>query len=72
MRALAELGAGTAKSGDVADMLGVKVTSLGPTRSSLITKGMIYAPAYGDVEFTVPLFDQYMKRTMDLGQPLVF
>lgn len=66
MRALAELGAGTAKSGDVADMLGVKVTSLGPTRSSLIKKGMIYAPAYGDVEFTVPLFDQYMKRTMDL------
>jgi len=66
MRALAELETGTGKSGDVADILGVKVTSLGPTRSSLITKGMIYSPAYGDVEFTVPLFDEYMKRTMDL------
>lgn len=67
MRALAELGAGTGKSGDVADILNVQVTSLAPTRSSLIKKGMVYAPAYGKIEFTVPLFDDYMKRTMPFG-----
>lgn len=64
MRALAALGPGTQRSGDVADRLGVKVTSLGPVRNSLIRKGMIYSPAHGDTAFTVPLFDEFMKRAM--------
>ncbi len=67
MRALAELGAGKQRSGDVADVLGVKSTSVAPTRSSLIRKGMIYSPAHGVTEFTVPLFDQYMRRAMPDG-----
>ena len=66
MRALAELGAGAHRSGDVANLLGVKTTSVGPTRGKLIRKGMIYAPAHGDTEFTVPLFDEYMRRAMPL------
>lgn len=64
MRALAALGPGKQRSGDVADELGVKVTSLGPVRNSLIRKGMIYSPAHGDTAFTVPLFDEFMKRAM--------
>lgn len=64
MRALADLGEGAKRSGDVADRLGVKVTSIGPTRSKLITKGMIYSPQHGETAFTVPLFDDYMRRTM--------
>lgn len=64
MRALASLGAGTQRSGDVAERLGVKVTSLGPVRNSLIKKGMIYSPAHGDTAFTVPLFDEFMIRAM--------
>lgn len=64
MRALAEFGRGTHRSGDIADELGVKVTSVAPTRSALIKKGMIYSPSHGDIEFTVPLFDQYMRRVM--------
>lgn len=64
MRALAELGPGKQRSGDVAEELGVKVTSLGPVRNALIRKGMIYSPAHGDTAFTVPLFDEYMKRAM--------
>lgn len=67
MRALAELGPGAHRSGDVAQLLGVKTTSIGPTRGKLITKGMIYAPAHGDTEFTVPLFDEYMRRVMPIG-----
>jgi AAA ATPase domain len=64
MRALADLGEGPKRSGDVADRLGLKVTSLGPTRSKLITKGMIYSPQHGETAFTVPLFDEYMRRAM--------
>lgn len=64
LRAMAELGPGASRSGDIAACLGVKVNSIGPVRSKLIKKGMIYSPAYGDIAFTVPLFDEFMKRAM--------
>ncbi|MDR7037565.1 MULTISPECIES: ATP-binding protein [Methylobacterium] len=64
MRALAEFGRGKHRSGDIADKLGLKVTSAAPTRSALIRKGMIYSPSHGDTAFTVPLFDEYMRRAM--------
>ena len=64
LRAMAQLGSGAIRSGDIANCLGVKVNSIGPVRSKLIKKGMIYSPAYGDMAFTVPLFDEFMKRAM--------
>jgi hypothetical protein len=64
LRAMAELGSGPHRSGDVAAMLGVKVESVAPRRSQLISKGMIFSPAHGDTAFTVPLFDEYLRRTM--------
>ena len=64
MRAMAELGAGPHRSGDIAEVLGRKVTAIAPTRNALIAKGMIYSPAHGDTAFTVPLFDGFMKRIM--------
>jgi hypothetical protein len=64
LRAMATLGAGPHRSGDIAEQLGRKVNSLGPTRSALIAKGMVYSPDHGDTAFTVPLFDQFMKRMM--------
>ncbi len=64
LRAMAELGPGPHRSGDIADILGVKVTSIAPVRGNLIAKGMIHAPAHGDTAFTVPLFDDFMKRQM--------
>jgi hypothetical protein len=64
LRAIAELGAGAHRSGDIADVLGVKVTSLGPVRARLIKKGMVYSPAHGDMAFTVPLFDEFMRRAI--------
>ncbi len=66
MRALAELGEGVHRSGEVADLIGKTTNQLGPVRDSLIRKGMIYSPAHGDIAFTVPLFDQFMKRTMPM------
>lgn len=64
LRAMAEMGPGPHRSGDIAGVLGRKVTSLGPTRSQLIAKGMVWSPSHGDTAFTVPLFDEFMKRTM--------
>jgi hypothetical protein len=64
LRAMAEFGPGAHRTGDIAESLGVKVTSLGPVRAKLIKKGMIYSPAHGDMSFTVPLFDEFMVRAM--------
>ncbi len=64
LRAMAELGPGPHRSGDIAEVLGQKVTSLAPTRGNLINKGMIYSPGHGDTAFTVPLFDEFMQRIM--------
>ncbi len=64
LRAMAQLGPGPHRSGDIAWELNREVTSLGPTRSQLIWKGMIWSPSHGDTAFTVPLFDQYMRRIM--------
>ncbi len=64
LRAMAELGPGPHRSGDISDQLNREVTSLGPTRSQLIAKGMIWSPSHGDTAFTVPLFDEFMRRIM--------
>ncbi|HEX4140216.1 MAG TPA: ATP-binding protein [Candidatus Methylacidiphilales bacterium] len=64
LRAMAALGPGAHRSGDIADALRVKINSLGPARANLIRKGMIYSPAHGDMAFTVPLFDEFMLRAM--------
>jgi AAA ATPase domain len=60
--AMANMGPGPHRSGDIAARLGVKVESVAPRRSSLIRKGMLYSPAHGDTAFTVPLFDEFLRR----------
>jgi hypothetical protein len=64
LRAMAELGAGPYRTGDIAEQLGVKISTLGPVRASLIKKGMVYSPSHGEMAFTVPLFDDFMRRAM--------
>ena len=64
LRALADLGDTAQRSRDIAERLKVKVQSIAPVRNGLIKKGMIYSPAHGDTAFTVPLFSDFMKRTM--------
>jgi hypothetical protein len=64
LRAMAKLGPGPHRSGDVADVLGKSVVLVGPRRAKLIAKGMIYSPAHGDTAFTVPMFDQFMIRAI--------
>lgn len=64
LRAMAELGEGPYRTGDIADKLGAKINILGPVRASLIKKGMVYSPSHGDMAFTVPLFDEFMRRAI--------
>jgi hypothetical protein len=68
LRAMAELAPGPVRSGAVADLLGRKTTALAPTRDGLIKKALCYSPRWGEIDFTVPMFDDFMKRWMpDLG-----
>jgi hypothetical protein len=64
LRAMAGLGPGPCRSGDIAAALGVAMRSLGPARANLIKKGMIFSPGHGTMDFTVPLFDEFMLRAM--------
>lgn len=64
--AMALLGEGPYRSSEVADKLGEPPSKLGPRRAQIISKGMIYSPAYGDIDFTVPMFDDYVRRNWTL------
>jgi hypothetical protein len=64
LRAMAALGPGPHRSGDIAAYFSNDVSSWAPTRGSLIKKGMIWSPNHGDTAFTVPMFDGFMKRIM--------
>ncbi len=64
LRAMAELGPGPHRTAEIADTMRAKITTLGPVRASLIKKGMVYSPSHGDMAFTVPLFDEFMRRAM--------
>jgi hypothetical protein len=61
---MASLGAGPHRSGDIAGRMGAPVESVAPIRRNLIGKGMLYSPAHGDTAFTVPMFDEFLVRSM--------
>ena len=67
MRAMAELGPEAQQAKDVAALLGRSSEQLGPTRSRLIDKGLLYTPGHGLAAFTVPQFDRFMRRTYSLS-----
>lgn len=69
LRAMAELGPGPHRSGAIAEALGSTVEKMGPLRSGLIRKGMIWSPAHGDTAFTVPMFDEFMRRAIPNWTP---
>jgi len=64
LRAMAELGPGPHRSGEIGRILARGVETVAPTRAKLIAKGMIYSPAHGDTGFTVPLFDEFLRRVL--------
>ena len=60
--AMASLGPGPHKLADIAIAMQVKSSTISPRRQDLIDKGMIYSPSYGELAFSVPMFDDYIKR----------
>ena len=70
LRAMADLGEGPYNSTAISEILGRKPSSFGPVRASLVAKGMIYTPGYGQSAFTVPLFDAFMRRIMPMGSEI--
>ena len=62
LRAMAELGPGPVRSGAVAALLGRSTTDLGFVREGLLRRALCYSPRWGEIEFTVPMFDEFMKR----------
>ncbi len=64
LHAMASLGPGPHRSGVIADKIGTTVEKMGPLRSGLIKKGMIWSPAHGDTAFTAPMFDEFMRRAI--------
>ena len=61
---MAELRSERMRAGDIAQVLGITVNKIGPNRAHLMKKGMIYSPSYGELAFTVPLFGDFMLRTI--------
>jgi AAA+ ATPase superfamily predicted ATPase len=68
LRAMAELGPGPYKTGDIALTLGVEPTAVATVRQQLIKKGMVWSQRHGETAFTVPLFDGFMKRQIPIFQ----
>jgi hypothetical protein len=66
MAAMADLGDGPYKTGDVAGRLGGRASSSSVHRDSLIKKGLIFSPDHGEVNFTVPHFSPFMRRRYPL------
>lgn len=68
-RAMAEFGPEPVNSSDVANALGLSLSQAAPIRDELIKKGMAYSPERGLIGFTVPKFDDYMRRTSPAPKP---
>ncbi|TPW16293.1 MAG: AAA ATPase [Acidimicrobiaceae bacterium] len=65
LRAMASLGgSGPYRSGDVSRRMGKRTTQTGPVRDSLIKRGLCYAPRHGELAFTVPMFDAFVRRSL--------
>ena len=72
LRAMAELGPDPQLAGDVARLLNRSSRQSAPTRSGLIERGLLYTPSHGYAAFTVPHFDQFMRRSVpELAVPPV-
>jgi len=65
--AMAGLGKGPYRSAEVAARMKESTRSLGPCRAAIIRKGMIYSPQHGDIDFTVPMFDEFLRRTFKVS-----
>ena len=69
LSAMASLGTGPYQSGVVAATMQKTTTQVGPHRDALIKRGLCYSPRHGVIDFTVPMFDQFVRRSLNPTQP---
>jgi Mn-dependent DtxR family transcriptional regulator len=62
---MAELGDGPVSSSDIAQRLGRKPTAVTKVRDALIREAIVYAPARGQLAFTVPHCARFVRRRYD-------
>lgn len=62
VKIMSQLGDGPYAMADIAKAMARTQQSLGPTRANIIAKGMIYSTNHGYLDFTVPLFAEFMRR----------
>lgn len=62
VKAMADLGDGPYAMAEIAQAMQRTQKSLGPTRASIIAKGMIFSTDHGYLDFSVPLFAEFMRR----------
>ncbi len=62
VKTMSNLGDGPYAMADIARAMDRSLSSLGPTRASIIAKGMIYSTDHGYLDFTVPLFAEFLRR----------
>ncbi len=65
VRDLASLGPGPHRSGEVAAVSGRTTSAVAAFRDRLISEGVLFSPRYGWIEFAIPHFDEYVRRTFD-------
>jgi hypothetical protein len=59
---MSALGDGPYAMAEIVAAMGRSASSLGPARANIIAKGMIYSTDHGYLDFTVPLFAEFMRR----------
>ena len=64
LAAMASLGTGPYSTGDVAAVLNRTATEASPHHDALIRRGLCYSPRHGVIDFTVPMFDEFVRRAM--------
>lgn len=64
LHAMAGMGPGPYQSAEVAAAMGRTISQVGPVRDRLIKRGLIYSPRWGRLAFTVPMFDEYLLRSL--------
>lgn len=69
--AMAHLGRGPYKTGEIAAAIGRQSTTVAPLRGHLINKGLVFGPSYGMTDFTVPQFDDFLRRNFPAPPSLV-
>lgn len=64
LRAMAEFGPDPQTARDVARAMGRESPQLAPIRAELVSTGLLYTPEHGYAAFTVPGFDEFLRRTI--------